>query len=191
MSKTVVVYPSGFVGYDIGLPIVRNESNIDASNALVRFASVSLKDKLVVANRDIETLYQQMRVKARSPRQADFIGDVAAACANAFGCDTFYEWCHMQLESPYFTADHREYLNDAILFLTTGNRNYTHATWASLLQRRRATLTDRNVALNHAVLVRYGKPDNTINVVSKWFQHPGGVEDLLRTLHLIFGEIIE
>lgn len=191
MSKTVVVYPSGFVGYDVGIPIVRNESNVDASNALARFASVSLKDKLVIANRDIEALYQQLRVKARTTRQADFIGDVAAACANAFGCDTFYEWCHMQLENPYFTTDHREYLNDAILFLTKGERTFSHATWASLLQRRRATTADRSVVLNHGYIANSGKPDNMIEIVRKWFEQPGGAEDMLRTLHLIFGEIVE
>lgn len=187
--KSVVVYPTGFIGYDVGFPVVRNEANVDAANALVRFASVSTKDKLVMANNTIEGLYTQWHKRTRKVGDADYLSDVYAACMNAFGTNSFYEWAYMQLENPYFTASHREFLNDMFSFILTGKRTYSYSAWAVALERRRADSEDKKTPYNYRDLIISGTPLTVTDAVTRWSAHDGGVEDMITSLHLVFGDV--
>lgn len=192
MSKQVVVYPSGFVGYDVGWPIVRTEPNFDAQVALVRFASVIGKDKLVIANTGVEALFEQWRRRTRKTNEADFVGDICAAVSNAFGTESFYEWCHMQLQSPYFTAFHRQYLNETLRFIFGSPRVYGYPTWTKLLTPTRATSDDANEHFIYQdVLLPRGMAEASVQaIVRRWISQPKGIDDMLVTAHLIFGDAV-
>ena len=191
MSKQVVVYPSGFVGYDVGWPIVRTEEGFDAQVAFARFASSSTKEKLVISNPVVEALFEQWRTRSRKTTQADFVGDVCAAVANAFGTMSFYEWCHMQLSNPYFTAYHRQYLNETLRFLMGEARSIGYPTWSTLLTPTRAVHEDtKERFIYRDVLLRIGMDNTSMHsIVQRWISQPKGVDDMLVTAHLLFGDV--
>lgn len=186
----VVVYPSGFVGYDVGLPRVRTEENFDAANALSRFSSVSTREKLSISNTTIEGLFKQWRTHTRRTSDPQFLSDIFAAVANAFGTTSFYEWCHMQLANPYFTADHREYLNESLHFIYGRERKYSYPTWAKILTIRHATPEDKLEPYDYQQVLVSGGMERTsvLNVMERWISQTHGVDDMLTFAHLVFGD---
>lgn len=192
MTQQVVVYPSGFVGYSVGWPIARAEPNFDAQVALVRFGSVSTKEKLSIANSSVEALFKQWRNKTRKTNEADFIGDICATFANAFGTESFYEWCHMQLQSPYFTAYHRQYLNETLKFLMGESRTYGYPTWATMLKADRAGVDDlKEPYLYQDILLKIGMDNTSVqSIMRRWISQPKGIDDMLVATHLFFGDTV-
>lgn len=193
MSKQVVVYPSGFIGYDVGWPVVRSEDNMDAQIALVRFSSSANKDRLTISNPIIEALFEQWRTRSRNTRQADFVSDICAAAANAFGTMSFYEWCYMQQNSPYFTSYHRQFLNETIAFATNGEeRTIGYPTWTTLLKTTLATHEDAKERYKFQdYLIPYGVENLGMHfVIEQWLRKRNGIDDLLTTAHLIFGNAL-
>lgn len=196
MSKQVVVYSSGFIGYDVGWPIVRDEETFDASVALARFSSSSTKEKLVIANPILVELFKQWRTRTRTTTQADFISDVICAVANAFGTTSFYEWCYMQTMNPYFTAYHRQYLNETLGFVFLGERRtISYPTWSTLLTPTIATREDaKERFLYQDILIGTGHVSDgdsapITEVIQKWMRCPGGVDDMLVTATMLFGKV--
>lgn len=192
MSKQVVVYPSGFVGYDVGWPVVRTEEAMDVQIALVRFSASSSKERLTISNPVVEALFEQWRTKSRKVSQADFVGDVCAAVANAFGTMSFYEWCHMQNSGPYFTSYHRQYLNETLKFIVNGEqRSIGYPTWNKLLVPVAATHEDSQERfLYQDLLLPYGMENLTVHrIIERWIAKPNGVDDMLVTAHLVFGDV--
>lgn len=191
--KQVVVYPTGFAGYDVGWPVIRTTPEVTAAQALARYGNTSTREKVVISNPQIELLYKQWRTKARRTSDAEFLSDIFAAVANAFGTNSFYEWCHLQLSNPYFTADHRQYLNETLYFLDGVPRSYSFATWAKMLTIRRATPEDAQEPYDYQeVMLRWGPLDSTssiLEVMERWVNRPNGVEDMLTFAHMVFGEL--
>ena len=189
--KQVVVYPSGFVGYDVGFPVVRTEATFSANQALVRFQNATTREKQVIFNHIVEGLFAQWRVRARDPRDVKFISDVCAAVANAFGTNSFYEWCHMQMSSPYFTSAHRQYLNETLAFIDGQQRSYSYATWGKMLSLTRATPEDAREPYNYQQVMLTWGMDNTsvMSVLERWLRRPGGLEDMLAFSHIVFGDV--
>lgn len=189
--KQVVVYPSGFVGYDVGFPVVRTEASFSANQALVRFQNATTREKQVIFNKNVEGLFEQWRVRARNTNDVAFISDITAAVANAFGTTSFYEWCHMQLTSPYFTSAHRQYLNETLAFLDGEPRAYSYATWGKMLSLQRATPADATEPYNYQQVMLAWGMDNTsvMQVMQRWLRRPGGIEDMLAFAHIVFGDV--
>lgn len=187
MSKQVVIYPSGFIGYDVGWPLVKEQDS--AEGTLQLFGAT--KSKVSISNRAIEILFHEWNTKTRKFSDARFLSDVLSACCNAFGTQSFYEWLHIQEQNPYFTSYHRQFLNETLDVIFKGQRRPTLLpTWATVLKPSEATPQDKNILVNDEMyLNQVGKEDMLVlNVVQQWTQSPGGWADLLYSMHLIFGD---
>lgn len=193
--KQVVAYPRGFVAYSVGWPVRQINADLDAKLAAVRFSKVAApKEKTVLSNAIIEKLFEEWRSMGRKSTDVDFVEDVISAALQAFGTVDMYEWCYMQTLSPYFTANHRQYLNETFEFIETGKRKFSHPTWLRLLRLELADPMDAKVyytyqdffRIKDAVLVK--PPMDVYTFVERWLSQPGGFDDMLQTLHVLFGD---
>lgn len=191
MNKTVVIYPSGFVGYNVGWPAVKTAKDFSPQAALARFGNDTSSNKLVIVNPVLEALFTQWRTRTRKTNDADFCGDIIAAVGNAFGTDSFYEWCHMQMLNPYFTAYHRQYLNETLEFIFNAKpRSTGYPTWIKLLVPTLAHFEDSKEHFKYQdIMLKFGMDKTGVrSVIQTWISKPKGIDDMLVTACLLFGE---
>lgn len=188
MSSTAVIYPSGFMGYDIGFPAQKDTASFDDKVNALRTASISApKDRIFVINLSIESLYKRYLHDTSLVSDADFVSDLLSAAANAFGTNNFYNWCYAQTKTPYFTANHRDFLNDMFRFIMTGRRKYMASVWPSLLKMRLATPEDNRTDYAYREFFSAHSDTMVTDVLASWLSHPYGAEDMLTSLMAIFG----
>lgn len=189
-NPQVVVYPSGFIGYDVGWPVVKSQEETDVKNLLAR-STLNVKNTEWICNRSIEILFHEWNTKSRKLSDARFLSDLLSAACNAFGTTSFYEWVHIQDKNPYLTSYHRQFLNETMDLIFKGQvRPSLLPNWSGLLKPVEASSVDRKVVLkDDYYLSLVGKEQMTVlEVVQKWSSAPSGLTDMLYSLHLIFGD---
>lgn len=192
----VVIYPRGYLGYDIGLP-VRVEGGNTKENILQNAylnKKVSGRDRTVISNTDIEHLYKSLLQAAWIPNDFKFRKRVLRAALQAFGTKSFYDWCELQTQSAYFSDTHKQFLNDTFSFIASGQRSVGLHSWMALIDQRPAPVrlahNDYNYRayfkMEQASLLR--RPFTVAETIKAWCSQPGGLEDMLITLHILFGD---
>ncbi len=191
--KSVVVYPRGFFGFDIGLPIQKETTDIKKLMNSVRFNKVNVsRDRTVISNEEIETLYTKSYKNEAGVRTMEFRERILKAALTAFGTKSFYEWCELQLGNPYFTNMHKRFLNDTFQFIQTGQRDLNISNWDKLVMAKQADAVDQKTPylfreyfkMNQVALFR--RTFATSGTVQSWVSQPGGFEDMVRSLRIIF-----
>lgn len=191
----VVVYPRGFLGYDIGLPVRQTASNPvkNLQDSFLNSRPVN-RDRTVISNTAIENLYKTLLQGAWIPNNFEFRERVLDAALGAFGTKSFLDWCKLQEESVYFTDMHKRFLNDTFGFITTGERTMQLRSWMALVDLRPAPVHSHGseyayrkyFKMEQAALLRrsFRIEDN----LQSWLSQPGGLEDMLTSLHILFGD---
>ena len=83
--KAAVVYPRGFFGYDIGLPVQVENTDIKKLMASVRFNKVNVsRDRTVISNSEIETLFTKTYKNEPGVKTLDFRERILKAAIAAF-----------------------------------------------------------------------------------------------------------
>lgn len=186
--SAVVAYPSGFVGYDVGWPVQRESATMDRKIAALRVSAISqARDKLSIVNLSIETLFGRYLEDKNLLRSPEFICDLTAVAANAFGTDNFYNWCYAQEKSQYFCATQREFMNDLFLFIQKGERRVALQRWPALLSMRLATPEDARTPYHIREFFKSHPNVSVVSVITTWLSQPFGAEDMLYTLRILFG----
>lgn len=193
--KQVVVYPRGFLGYDIGLPVQKQATDITRVMADIRYNKVNVsRDRTVISNEEIEKLFKQHRLGDRSMASMAFREKIILAAGTAFGTTSFFDWCKLQQDSPYFTDMHRRFLNDTFKFIATGERSMNTSTWNQIIVVRPETPEDRKTTYLYQDFFKIhlgalmARPAFINQTVVSWVSQPGGFEDMLATLNILFGK---
>lgn len=98
------------------------------------------------------------------------------------------QWLTDQDNNPRVVGYNLQFLKDTIRFVRTGERQMRPETWIELL----AEADEHSHPASHANndYLRIGLlPDEvkTASFLAKWCAQPGGVDDLVCTLHVLFG----
>lgn len=193
MIKSVVVYPRGFFSYDIGLPVQRETTDIKKLMASVRFnrAQVS-RDRTVISNEEIETLFTKSYKGEAGVRTMEFRKRILKAALGAFGTKSFYEWCELQMDNPYFSNMHKRFLNDTFRFIQTGEREINIMNWDRLVTAKKADAMDQKTPFEFKEYFKmdqvalFRRPFTVSGTIQSWVSQPGGFEDMVRSLRIIF-----
>jgi hypothetical protein len=191
------IYPRGFAGAIVGMRVQRSPTNSEA-----RFRTLSMTMSLfkpsaasIDPNPAVKDMYQQYISGRNVTSSFEFKKRVYLIALHAFGTQNFMEWIQEQYKSPMVGANHREFLDDTLCFIKDGRpRRLRLETWDSMLQ-----VEDRGVgspalsqcAIDFFNLRRENGNELTnvglVPVLQKWLSQPGGLYDLIGTLHLLFG----
>lgn len=191
--KQIVVYPRGFLGYDIGLPVQYETTDIVKIMSSLRYNKPNIsRDRTVISNQEINTLYNQVLHGNGSLKSMEFREEILQVALVAFGTKSFFDWCEIQQGSPYFTDLHRRFLNDTFEFITTGRRSMNVNTWAQIIRPRAESNEDRKVSYDYKPFFKldqsalFRRPFGIAQTVAGWTSHPGGYSDLIGSLNILF-----
>lgn len=189
--KKVVVYPRGFAGYSVGWPIVRVESDLSVQNVAARYANLNARERVSVSAGNVEALYKEFMAQYRTPKSLSFIEDLYAVAVNAFGTANFYDWLHMQTQNPFFTSDHRDFLNETLEFIFGRERLVSMGSWRVVVNfhMNEAGPVVKDYRYQQYFLDRDPSLQSVTSIVRTWMARPGGAQDLLATLHILFGDV--
>lgn len=92
------------------------------------------------------------------------------------------EWVHTQTINPCLYGNNYDFISDMLSFVTQGTRKLSVLSWKALLY-------DFPAPLPQGVKGRSLPIDMTTEVfISQWCTRPLGFEDMLCTMHVLFGD---
>lgn len=194
-NKNIVLYPRGFIGFDTGL-IINTSTGIDM-DSWVR--SIKLNKPIMKEVSpykgipEVDGLWNEHQTGESIITSFDFREKILTSALLSFGSLSFFDWCNLQNKNVYFTALHKRFLNDTFAFIEEGKRSVSITTWRSLLGMKFAGNQDKDELFLMNKFFRMNDPqfnrrsfrlsDNLVD----WCRQENGFEDLLMTLHVLFG----
>lgn len=189
-----VIYPRGFAGFDIGLPTrVLRPSPEQLFNSLMRNKDTSRSSKVVMSNTVVEKQWLEHTTAMRFSKSFNFREEILISALTAFGTEDFLAWINLQSENPYSTQNHYRFINDTLQFIKTGKRALNIQHWLILLNGVDPK-ADNKVSIRSdeyfgtTLPLHQRQPTRLKHHIVKWVSNPGGFEDLLGTMHVLFGD---
>lgn len=192
------IYPRGFLGAYLPPILVGQPAHARRTSNLLYDATIfdANESKTVVANTDLENLYDKYIRKDILIGDFKFREDVLRCMLKAFGTQDFEGWYMAQFQSPSFGYNHRQFLNETIGFFNAGRpRRLSLQSWEAIIQAKDDP--NRDTALEENAQTLFGKKDHRelapsgkvmlVDVIQDWMRRPGGMGDLLHTGHILFG----
>lgn len=191
------IYPRGFLGAYLPPVIVGKQVDRSAGQNVYSPSIFDVNEsKTVVANTELEKLYERYIRKDILIGDFQFREDVLRCMLKAFGTMDFEGWFMAQFQSPAFGKNHREFLNESIAFFNLGKpRRLSFNSWEAIITSKDDQ--DRDYVLEEYTAGLFGKTDhrhlapsgkvNLVDVIQDWMRRPNGVGDLLQTGHILFG----
>lgn len=145
----------------------------------------------------VEKLYTQYINRAVNTTSSEFRRKILIVALRAFGTRDFEVWLSSQHQSPVAGDNHMGFLEDTVQFLATGKRDLDVQTWLSILDggdtgevsSGHSELAKEFFGISSNGLNREPRNRSMVDVVQVWCSHPGGIEDILCTLHVLFGNV--
>lgn len=200
MTKAVI-YPRGFLGFDIGLPVTNPKQ--PAMQAVITAmrnnrAISEIMPPPYIHNEAIDLLWNEYRCASVDYNPQLMIENVITTVVRAFGTTDFHEWLSIQTQSPFLADNQIRFLNDTMRFINTGERGVSPMVWKSILTQEKASATGKQKLLiedffNGSLCVDENLPisSNTFDVITnivKWMRQPDGLTDLLCSMSILFGK---
>ena len=191
----IAIYPRGFVGFDAG--VVKAAPSIKDLLATVRSVEFNRQiatPSLYPSNPDVDALWRDYvggSAKMSSFATRERLLMIAMA---AFGTDDFYQWCELQLQNPFFSANHKRFMNDTFDFLETGKRSLGISTWMSIVRISEQPQNAEMVLYSYKDFFGTGGPGpqrtaSLLDVLQMWASRDNGFDDLLGALIVFFGKV--
>ncbi|WP_233875182.1 hypothetical protein [Paraburkholderia adhaesiva] len=206
---TFRLYPRGFLGKILPPRLVVKPRPFDVRIRTTPIAGIVVPQQITAdANAAVEMLYAQYIKRAAATMSFEFREKILIVALDAFGTASFSDWYATQAESPSFGDTHQRFLDDTLRFIRHGRRNLSLEAWASFLLPSEGgtrpvgasefgdAAESSEVAGEFFSYMQSAQPVTAgattvllADVIQQWTSRPGGIEDLLGTLHLLFGNL--
>jgi len=185
------MYPRGFLG-DNGAQPQAARTPSAFQEELKQRIQYRVSDRTdakhsIASNSHVEVLYAQYIKRSTNTGSFEFRRQVLSTALFAFGTFRFKSWYLSQHQSPPCGDLHNRFLTDTLKFISTGKREMSLETWAALL-----SMSDEGNSIGlpspySEEFFNYDHYINLVDVLQEWCCKPNGLEDLLGTLHILFG----
>lgn len=190
------IYHRGFLG-----KVIANDSpESDTSAILKKLKNIQFNPNVFVKeiknpifNQDVEALYSHLSKSSVGTYNFDFHQKILSAFLDAFEAEDFFEWLDVQENSPQTTYLHSKFLIDTLKFLGGEKREMSFSTWESLLNATQqngewAPVIEKAMDVKKSLYLPEGASFNRFrDVAVVWCSRQGGINDMLNTLHILFG----
>lgn len=190
-GETFKVYPRGFLGATLADRVDRERRLVETNTGFApeKFSVYKRPTDISEFNRAVEKIYVSYVRQEPHTNSFGFREQVLRAALTAFGTSNFHAWYKLQIQSPVLGRLHRDFLDDTLRFITEGRRDMTLETWGSLIDIENADAGTVGISDYAREYFGSNRPDpSVIDVVQEWCSKPNGLEDLLGTLHILFGQ---
>lgn len=188
------VYPRGFLGAKLQDRVQQDTTLVQDNMGFVPVKAAAYKKSNGINdyNHAIQELFSAHVREEPGVLSFEFRERVLRAAVRAFGTPFFDTWFLAQLQSPFVGRNQRDFLDDCLRFLMGQRRHLTLPNWAALLTIENAdegTLQPSKVAREYFGLNgNNGVRKLTVqDTIQSWCSQPGGHEDLLCALQILFG----
>lgn len=183
------LYPRGFIGAEQGPSTEKRPKPIhEIQQAQNTFRIVTKNtDQKHRPNTNVETLFMAVVRDEPYIHKLDFKKKVLQAALHAFGTEDFKFWFEMQQKSPSFGDNHSDFLDDTLRFISTGRRYVHLMTWNELVQGTDVGETRSHLSEYASTFFRDNSGTDLTEIIQRWVSQPNGLEDLLFSLHILFG----
>lgn len=149
------------------------------------FTTITPADEqtVVVSEGDasIDTLYDIYVCRKVNTASWTFRSEVLRQALRLFG--NFQEWLEYQRANPAISGYNRDFLEDTVRYIQTGQRQMLVLNWVELMDE----IDYRERPVTTRVPLTLLSNANTVQVLQTWCSHTDGVEDLVQTLYVLFG----
>lgn len=134
----------------------------------------------------ISELYKERVGKAEHTRTFDFMKRAAEQCAYVYG--DFLQWARVHAIAAKISTTQFDFIIDTIRYIKTGRRTMNLSNWARVVKY------DPDIQITesqHAVrlqIVAEALGEVSSNPIPQWCSHEGGLDDLIITTALMFGD---
>ncbi len=193
------VYPSGFLGSHT----VATTKPMDIEkikDRLFDLSAISNPDGHT-ANLEVTRLWGKVTEGSPEYKLFDFKESILIASLNAFGAMRIIDWLRIQQESPYYSDYHTRWVDETLAYVFEGkSRVYSTHNWTTLLQMVPG-VTERGLTpgtkyyfyqdtnFKPLEMIEYPTPNLLMrDFITKWVSRPFGIDDLIASLFVLFGE---
>lgn len=131
----------------------------------------------------VDLLYGMLIDKACSTGTWNFRKSVIDLALTLFG--NFNAWVSSHRENPEIAGMNRRFIEDTLRYIETGERELRIENWIELVSEGQPVI--HLAGIHENVAPRLWQSPSTAKCLQQWCSHQDGVEDLLGTLHLLFG----
>lgn len=104
-----------------------------------------------------------------------------------------YNWFYRQDSNALLKDQNYGFVLDTIRFIATGTRKFSIHTWPTLVSYE-VPIVNESVDGRRDIFMLMQKldvPTDTNHFIQKWLSHKNGFDDLMYTMHLLFGTVPE
>lgn len=132
----------------------------------------------------VELLYGFLVNRTIPTTSWSFHKSVLETAIRLFG--DFEQWLLDQNSNPRLIGFNEEFLEDTLNFIEGQPRAMSVQTWMELLHEDNSLIKapDPSKFPSHRLSTRI----STVKTLQNWCSRPGGIEDLLCTMHILFGQ---
>ena len=197
------MYPRGFYGKNVSFQVSRTTNPFKDAIERVQFDASGSKKTMqsIPPNPFVEGVYSDYIKKAVDTNTFEFRERVLSCAIDAFGTKCFLTWYLTQFSSPMASQLHNDFLEDTLRYISTGRRNMALETWQTLLRgtdegnnigkisqyaKEFFHLGDGNVNLAN---IPHNPDFDILKIIQYWCEKNNGMEDMLCTMHILFGNV--
>lgn len=194
-KPSFMLYPRGFVG-----PVVsedpRNRSRFEINLTNIHTVSQRLgKNKPDLPfNEEIEALYRAYASTSYICNTMEYRERVIKAALTCFGTGYFQMWYEMQFHATTFGDTHSRFIDDCMQFILRGRRDLDPVIWMRTIEftmQPKPPMVVSEKPLRTKMAQDFFSDEtnaSTINVVHRWLMQEGGLEDLVISMRVLFGQ---
>ena len=195
MENKFRLYPRGFLGSKIMPQNIRtsdpffnkiNHHQFNVASSTMGGGAIDTSPN-IPGNPFVEGLYTDYIKNIDRTTSFEFKVNILQVALAAFGTLDFKEWVEVQYKILQTGDNHSRFIKDTIQFIQTGRRDMSLETWHSLLK-----MTDEGNQIGDIPkeISEYIENNNDlVEIIVDWCSKKNGLEDLLGTLHILFGNV--
>lgn len=134
----------------------------------------------------VVTLYELYVNRLVNTTQWQYRKRVLEAALRLFG--RFDNWLYVQSDNAQVRGYNIEYILDTLNFIRTGRRELSNETWIELLHEQDDVQQGSLDAPGPKSFFALQAGEDTSQLLQRWCSHPNGFQDLVCTLHVLFGK---
>lgn len=197
------VYPSGFLGSgEVGTTRPIDMEKI--RNRLFDLSAITNPDGHT-ANIDVVRLWDDTIFGSPEYKEFEFKERILKIALPAFGTAKILDWIQLQRNSPYYGDYHEKWIDETLMYVFAGRpRTLSIHNWTTLLQMvdTHNIETDSEITKHFFFGKSLNKPIPKLtqihqiqspnllvtDFIGQWVQRKGGIDDLVCSLHVLFGK---
>ena len=144
-------------------------------------------DSVIVSTGDqtVQQLYDVFVNRTVPTNSWQFRKQVLLTALRLFG--DFAEWLNLQSRNQMVVGNNAVFIHDTLNFIRTGQRELSVENWIELINETedvRQTPGLRNGQTSFTLIAG----ETTVQLLQAWVAQPAGLQDLVCTLHVLFGQ---